>query len=182
MKTTFKTVLVVGDNHAEIIKKYSASAGSNNPHYQYERCPQEDYEAGYEDGFANPFTLLYEDIEEAFVAKKGDVNWERMHKYNTNTYKRAWEMVVEGSEPEDFEEERLKKAMENRIVYFTSNFANKEDYINHSTCFWCHGVATENGYVERAENDNSWITDFYDNVIAPLPDDTVLAIYEVRSL
>ena len=47
--------------------------------------------------FSVPFVL--KDGTETFQAKKGDINWEVMHLHGGEIYRRAWEMVMEGSKP-----------------------------------------------------------------------------------
>lgn len=130
--------------------------------------------------FSVPFLLL--DGREVFQARKGDVDWDRMHLYGKEIYERAWEMVVEGSKPKNDYEQNIYDNMKNRKAYF-GEFANKEVYVMHNVAFWAYAfVSNETGWVELEEHINQfdWEADFYERFIDPLPDDTLLTIYECK--
>ncbi|MCD8208437.1 MAG: hypothetical protein LUD72_10905 [Bacteroidales bacterium] len=150
--------------------------------YKYERCPQTVLEArGEESDFSNPFWL--KDGYIAYSAKKGDINWDRMHLYNTEVYEKAWAICVDGVEPTDDEGRRIKEMMGNKREYF-DNFANIEEYVRHSCSFWTYGVATEEKYegIDYTVSDKEWVANFFERFIEPLSDDTLLSLYEVRAL
>ena len=73
--------------------------------------------------FSVPFIL--KDGREVFQAKKSDVNWELMHLHGSEIYERAWEMVMEGSEPTNDYEKQIYDNMKARTAYF-EKFGTKE--------------------------------------------------------
>lgn len=130
--------------------------------------------------FSLPFIL--KDGTETFQARKGDVNWELMHLHGGEIYKRAWEMVMEGSEPQTEYEEQIYKNMKARTAYF-EKFQTKENYVLVNTAFWAYAFVTRTGNWIELEDDMdqfAWVNKFYDTFIEPLPDDTLLTIYECQ--
>lgn len=151
-------------------------------HYKYETCHQQRLvEEGEEGVFSTPFTLVDDCL--SYSARKGEIDWSKMHLHNTEVYEAAWEMCVEGREPETLQEQTIKKNMANRAKYF-ANFSSKEDYVRYSTSFWTYGVCTAEKYEEVPDGSDGkgWITGFYERFIAPLPDDTLLTIYEAKAI
>ena len=256
----FKTILVIGDNHEEIIKKYSLdtkvepyvyaklddskkmktealaklenildsdnisdierilyqtkyddiremddfeyymyitkgchydeengnalSETNPNAHYQYEKCYEKSLEKYGDDGegpFSNPFKLIHGG--KSYSARKSVIDWNLMHMNNISTYESAWEIVVEGREPETENEKTIYAHMSNKKDYFLK-FHSKEEYVTFNCAFWCYGVATEEKYEELGQTgtDIDWVTNFYNRFIAELPDDTLLTIYEAKSI
>lgn len=157
--------------------------------YQHAINPQKRLDATNEEhDFANPFILKPLEGEEegeviSYTAKKSEIDWNRMHLYNTNLYKRAWEICVEGDEPKNNQEMIIKKNMGERIDYF-NNFDNKEEYILHSCSFWCYGYLDGNTYKELdyTISDKEWVRTYYDNFVKPLKDDETISLYVVRSI
>lgn len=261
-KSVFRTVLVIGDNHEELIKKYSADTkvekyvkyhlddaeklhnsylkliesvmdskvlnlsenqrenykklyltvkemddfeyyqyltkgcmydeetgdaySEDNPeaHYRAERCYEQRLRNHNEEGpFSNPFWL--NDATRSYSAHFNDICWERIHLFEPETeiYKRAWEIVVDGDEPKDEREERIKVNMEGKLGYFL-NFKDKDEYVRHSCSFWCYGVINDDGYNEVTYqiSDKDWVAKFYDTYIKPIKGNPLMTIYEVRSL
>ena len=130
--------------------------------------------------FSVPFIL--KDGTEAFQAKKGDINWEMMHLHGGEIYARAWEMVMEGSEPQNDYEKQIYDNMKARTAYF-EKFGTKENYVLGNTAFWGYAFVTRTGNWLELEEDMDqfvWVRSFYDSFIAPLPDDTLLTIYECQ--
>lgn len=128
--------------------------------------------------FSVPFIL--KDGTEAFQAKKGDINWEMMHLHGGEIYERAWEMVMEGSEPANDYENQIYTNMKARTAYF-EKFGTKENYVLSNTAFWAYAFVTSTGNWLELEDDMDqflWVGKFYDSFIEPLPDDTLLTIYE----
>ena len=83
--------------------------------------------------FSLPFIL--NDGTETYQAKKGDIDWAKIHMYNTFPYERAWEMVVDGDEPNNEEEQMIYDNMKPRLEYF-SNFNSEDEYVSFiSGCF-----------------------------------------------
>lgn len=155
-----------------------------NAHYQYEKCYQKSLLKYGEEGegtFSNPFHLL--DGSLSYSAKKEDIDWSVEHMYHTDIYEAAWDIVVNGREPQNKQEEIIKNNMSRKLNYFM-NFKNKDEYVKHSCSFWCYGVATDKEYIEMdgTTEDKQWVANFYDRFIVPLPDDTLLTIYEAKSL
>lgn len=130
--------------------------------------------------FSVPF--ITKDGRELFQCKKGDIDWRSMHLSGGRIYKRAWEMVMEGSKPTDGQEEHIYENMKNRTAYF-SNFNSKEDYVMYNISFWAYAFLSEDtGWEEYEEEIKQidWVKNFYDKFIKPLPDDTLLTIYECK--
>ena len=130
--------------------------------------------------FSIPF-ILTSGIE-SFQAKKKDIQWDLIHNHGGEIYKRAWEMVMENSEPKDEQEKNIYENMKNRTFYF-EKFGSKDTYVASNIAFWGYAfLSEETGWVELEDNDNQfkWMTEYYDRFIKPLPDDTQLTIYECR--
>ena len=130
--------------------------------------------------FSTPFKL--KNGETTFSAKKGDIDWGKMHLYNQEIYKAAWETVMENAIPKNKEEVLVYENMKNRTEYF-KNFGNKETYVASSTAFWGYAFVSElTDWVELEDNINQfdWIMSYYDNFIKNLSDNTILTIIECR--
>lgn len=158
------------------------STKNPNAYYRAEKCYDDRLKKyGEEAPCANPFKL--KDGTQAYSAKKYEIDWEKHHMYNTVVYESAWELVVDDREPKNDKEKQIKENMANRMSYFM-NFDSKEEYVRHSCSFWTYGIATNDKYVEvdYTISDKDWVAGFYNKYIKPLPDDTLLTIYEVRSL
>lgn len=158
------------------------STENPNAHYQYERCPQHRLEVKNEESdFSNPFIL--NDGTISYVAKVGEINWKRMHLYNTKLYEAAWELCVEDREPLNGEEKKIKDNMKNRLGYF-DNFDSKDSYVKHSCSFWMYGVAMEDKYEELdyTISDKQWVSNFYEKYIRNLDKNETLSIYEVKRI
>jgi hypothetical protein len=128
--------------------------------------------------FSIPFIL--NDGTESFQAKKGDINWELMHLHGGEIYRRAWEMVMDGSEPVNDYEKQIYDNMKARTAYF-EKFGTKENYVLSNTAFWAYAFVTKTGNWLELEDDMdqfTWVGKFYESFIDPLPDDTLLTIYE----
>lgn len=128
--------------------------------------------------FSLPFIL--KDGTETFQARKGDINWELMHLHGGEIYQRAWEMVMEGSEPQNDYEQQIYKNMKARTAYF-EKFGTKENYVLSNTAFWAYAFVTKTGNWLELEDDMDqfvWVGKFYESFVDPLPDDTLLTIYE----
>ena len=127
--------------------------------------------------FSVPFIL--KDGTETFQARKGDINWEVMHKHGSEIYERAWEMVMEGSKPTNDYEKQIYANMKERTAYF-EKFETKEKYVLINTAFWAYAFVTKDGWFGLEDNMDqfTWVSNFYDICICPLPDDTLLTIYE----
>ena len=103
-----------------------------------------------------------------------------MHLSNQQTYKGAWEVVVEGRKPKDEQEQLIYDNMKNREAYFMK-YGDKKTYIISNTAFWGYAFLSEKeGWKELEPNINQfvWVSQFYNRFIEPLPDNTLLTIYE----
>ena len=160
-----------------------------NAFYQHAINPQKRLDATNEEhDFANPFILKPLEGEEegeviSYTATKEEIDWKRMHMFNTNIYERAWDICVDGDEPQNDKEKIIKKNMGERLDYF-NNFDSKEDYVSHSCSFWCYGYLDKKGYKEldHTISDKEWVKTYYDRFVKPLKDDDILSIYVVRSI
>lgn len=256
MTTSFRTLLVIGDNHEEIAAKYSldtevpkylrykfddaeklhkehlkvieahilAAQETNHPmldhfkdmyeeylamddfefyqqltygctydedgnawstenpdaHYQYQKCYDKRIRQDQRDEapFSNPFIL--KNSMKVYSAKKGEIDWEKMHMANTGIYYAAWEVCVNDKEPETEEERLIKSNFSNRKDYF-KNFKDADEYVQHSCAFWTYGVATADNYVCGEQSTAiDWTTNFYKRFIENMDDSTQISIYEIK--
>lgn len=160
-----------------------------NAYYQHAINPQKRLDATNEEhDFANPFILKpLEDEEEgeviSYIAKKSEIDWNRMHMYNTSVYERAWEICVDGDAPKNKQEMIIKNNMSERMDYF-DNFDSKEDYVSHSCSFWCYGYLDKNGYKEldHTISDKEWVKTYYNRFVKPIKDDETISLYVVRAI
>lgn len=129
--------------------------------------------------FSVPFITL--DGREVFQARKGEVDWEKMHLNGAEIYEAAWDMVMGNKKPSNPYEEQIYNNMKERVAYF-SNFKNKENYVIHSTAFWAYAFVDKNNWYELEPNINQfdWVSNFYEKFIEPLDDNTLLTIYECK--
>ena len=150
--------------------------------YRYPKCFQDKLEkTGYEAEFSNPFHLKTGFIK--YRAHLDEIDWKREHGYGKSVYEAAWEICVEGREPKNEQEEKIKERMMNRLNYFL-RFESKKDYVTYSTSFFTYGVATSEKFIYNgwAVDEMQYIKHFYKDIIKPLEGNPLLSIYEVRSL
>lgn len=140
--------------------------------------------SGHWSGFArgNSFSIPFalKDGTTSPRARKGDIDWEKMHYHDIEKYAATWEMVVEGRKPQNDAEKQMYEYMKNATGYF-QKFGTKENYVTSCTAFWGYAfMSPETGWVELEPNVNQfeWMNGFYDRFIKPLPDDTILTIFE----
>lgn len=130
--------------------------------------------------FSIPFLL--KDGRETFQAKKKDIDWERIHMAGGDVYKRAWEMVMDGSKPTNDIEEQIFENMKDKTTYF-QKFETKENYVTSNTAFWGYAFLSEKtGWIDAddCEDQFVWMSKFYDTFIKNLDDETILTIYECK--
>lgn len=128
--------------------------------------------------FSVPF--LTKDGRELFQARKKDIDWDKIHLSNSYIYERAWDMVMNGSKPENEYEQQILDNMGDKITYF-KKFENKENYVISNTAFWGFAFLSEKtGWMEATETDDQfvWMVNYYNVFIQNLDDDTLLTIYE----
>lgn len=130
--------------------------------------------------FSIPFYT--KDGREVFQAKKSEIDWGKMHLNGGEIYKRAWEMVMEDSEPQTDYEKQIFENMKDKTTYF-DKFETKENYVISNTAFWGYAFLDDKkGWIDASESESqfSWMSCYYDMFIDNLPDDTLLTIYECK--
>lgn len=121
--------------------------------------------------------LKLKDGTESYSARACDIDWDAMNE-PTELYEAAWEMVVDGREPTNEQEERVYESMKDKSAYF-SNFKNKEDYVTYSTSYWNYAFVNKDGWVDMVnEDERKWINNFYDRFIATIDPNDLVTIYE----
>jgi len=128
--------------------------------------------------FSMPF--LTKDGREVFQAKKGDIDWDKIHLSNSYIYERAWDMVMGDSKPENDYEQKIYDNMHDKVAYF-QKFENKDNYVISNTAFWGYAfVSDKTGWKEATEVDDQfvWMANYYNVFIQNLSDNTLLTIYE----
>ena len=124
--------------------------------------------------------FMTNDGREVFQAMKKDISWDKIHGANSDIYKRAWELVMENSEPKDDYEKTIYENMKDKTGYF-QKFENKENYILSNTAFWGYAfLSEETGWQDASDVEDQfvWMANYYNMFIDTLPDDTLLTIYE----
>ena len=127
-----------------------------------------------------PFTL--KDGTTSFQARKGDVDWEQMHLRDYDMYIRTWELAMEGEIPLNDIEKNIKKNMSNMRDYFMF-FGDKETYASHCSAFWGYAFLDEEGWwtdLSFETNQIDWVLNYYEKFIEPLPNNTLLTVFECR--
>ena len=130
--------------------------------------------------FSIPF--LTKDGKEVFQAKKGDIDWGKIHLNGGEIYGRAWDMVVCGVKPETEYEMTIYENMRDKTTYF-QKFGTRENYIISNTAFWGYAfVSDKTGWMDASEEKDqfAWMSNFYDLFIKNLDDNTLLTIFECR--
>jgi hypothetical protein len=157
----------------EISEETGDAYSTENPNGKYTY-----YELGK--WFSIPF--LTKDGREVFQAKKSEINWDAIHLNNSDIYKRAWEMVMEESEPTTDYEKTIYENMKDKTAYF-QKFETKENYIISNTAFWGYAFVSDKiDWIDASDADSqfTWMSCFYDMFISKLSDDTLLTIYECK--
>ena len=121
--------------------------------------------------------LKLKDGTETYSARACDIDWNAMNE-PTDLYEAAWEMVVDGRDPTNEQEERVYESMKDKQAYF-SNFKSKEDYVTYSTSYWNYAFVNKDGWVDMVnEDERKWINNFYDRFIATIDPNDLVTIYE----
>lgn len=127
-----------------------------------------------------PFTL--KDGTTTFQARKGDVDWSKMHLHDYDMYVRTWELAMEGETPLNDIEQSIKKNMGNMREYFMF-FGDKETYAFHCSAFWGYAFVDDSEWwrdLSYETNQIDWVINYYKDMIEPLPDNTLLTVFECR--
>lgn len=130
--------------------------------------------------FSMPF--LTKDGREVFQARKKDIDWPHIHLNGGEIYERAWEMVMDASDPRNDYEQTIYENMKDKKAYF-EKFETKENYVTSNTAFWGYAFLSEKtGWMDASNEPNqfTWMSNFYDMFIKNLPEDTLLTIYECK--
>jgi hypothetical protein len=129
-------------------------------------------------GFSLPF-ILKDGGAEVYTARKGDIAWDKIHLAGARAYEVAWDTTHGLAEPNGEDEETIYQNMKNRMAYF-DNFESREHYIASMTAFWGLAFVDNKGWheLDGKTKQFDWVVNFYDNFIKPLPDNTLLTIYE----
>lgn len=130
--------------------------------------------------FSIPF--LTKDGREVFQTHKKDIDWDKIHLSGKEVYERVWEMVMDGSLPNDEHEQVLFDNMKDKKAYF-EKFETKNNYVVSNTAFWGYAfLSDKTGWLdaENVEDQFEWMSNFYDMFIKNLSEDTLLTIYECK--
>ena len=124
--------------------------------------------------------LVLKNNEEAYQARKGDVEWASLHMTNQELYQTVWALIKEGKKPSNEIEAQLFENMKDKDNYF-SNFKTVEDYVIHNCAYWNYAFLDVNGWFDidsSGESSSDWIKNYFKRFIEPLSDDTLITIYE----
>lgn len=120
------------------------------------------------------------DGKEVYSASNKDVDWSQMHMAHQDVYAAAWEMVMEGREPQTKEEVTIYHSMGDKQAYF-SKFKDKDAYVQYSTAYWNYAYVDEQqGWIDihSTPNEFDWINGYYDRFVKPLKEDDMVTIFE----
>lgn len=126
--------------------------------------------------------FILKDGTERYQAMKKDIDWDKVLNRDKELYERTWDMVMDDSEPKDEKEETILKNMARRRNYL-EGFGDKKTYVASNTAFWGFAFLSEDtGWQEMDDTVEQfvWMTEYYNMFINPLPDDTLLTIYECK--
>jgi len=122
--------------------------------------------------------LILHDGREVYSARNKDIDWSKMHLANQDVYRAAWEVAVEGREPENEQEKKIYESMKDKSVYF-SKFPNKEAYVTYSTAYWNFAYVDDKQWFDINDIDETaWIENFYNRFVTQLKPDDLVSIYE----
>lgn len=127
--------------------------------------------------FSLPFKL--KDGSESYQSKVSDVDWEKMHMFNTRPYEILWETIVEGREPQGEEEQTLYDNMKGNKNYFES-FKSKEEYVTHNCAYWAYAYVDKDGWhsIDDGGDSKQWVSNFYERFVKSLNGDDTVSMYE----
>ena len=88
-------------------------------------------------------------------------------------------MVMGNRKPETEEEKIIYENMKNRTEYF-EYYGDIDTYVASNTAFWGYAFVTEDKWLELTDGVSQikWVTEFYDNFIKNLPENTLISVYE----
>lgn len=142
-----------------------------NPNYKFDTCRK---------GGNFSLPLILKDGTEAYQAYSCDIDWEKMKEGNSELYKTAWELVMEGREPTTEDEKTIYESMKDKETYF-EKFGSKEEYVLRSSAYWNYAFTDRGGgwrCVDDKGNEVEWIKNFYKYFVEGLDGDDLVTIYE----
>lgn len=127
--------------------------------------------------FALPLKL--KDGTESYQALAENVDWDAMNGANKAIYEAAWELVVDGREPNNDTERSIYESMKDKTAYF-DNFKSKDAYATYSTAYWNYAYADKDGWsdVDDSGDEEKWINDFFPRFIEKLKPNDLVTIFE----
>ena len=129
--------------------------------------------------YSTPLRLL--NGQTVFQAKKKNIDWNTMHGFQTDTYSKVWDMIINGKEPSNLHEEILYKNMKDHKDYLLQ-FKTKDNYIIYNTSYWNYAILNKYGWNDANDKPISdWIKNFYTSFIEPLDDNELITIYEFKT-
>lgn len=134
----------------------------------------------YQKGNHFSIPLINRDGNEVMSDINSRINWKLLHMANASLYELVWEMVMEGKEPSNEEEQKIYNNMKDRTVYF-SNFKNKEEYVKHNSAYWNYAYLDENGWKDMDDcegKDIEWVSSFYEKFVVPIKPEQRVTIFE----
>lgn len=134
----------------------------------------------YKLGNKQSIPLITHDGKETFQSLKKDIDWTKTHLANSHIYQRTWEIIIEGSEPQNDTEKQILSLMSEQKNYL-ANFKTKDNYIKYNASYWNYAVI-KNGVWIDVDNKSSfnWIVDFYNTFVEPLNNNELITIYEYQ--
>lgn len=131
------------------------------------------------------YPLVTKNGKEVYSALGKDINWDVLHMDDgrVRLFTRIWELAVEGDEPNDSDEAKLKTEWEGRKTYF-DKFKDIDEYIAHNCSYWNYAFLDKDGWhdVDDAKNDIEWVSEFYDKYVSKIKDNDTVTIYEYSVL
>lgn len=141
-----------------------------NPNIKYNTCR-----------LARNFATLLrlKDGSETNKALAKDVDWDAMNGANKEVYEAAWELVMDGREPQNDQERTIYESMKDKGAYF-ENFKSKEAYVAYGTAYWNYAYADKDGWVDVDDdgNEEKWINNFFPRFVEKLKPNDLVTIFE----
>lgn len=113
-------------------------------------------------------------------AKKEEFDWPLFHmnQQRVDLYSRTWDLCIDNANPETDKDSTILKNM-SPYKSTLKTFKDKEDYVKISCSFWTYAIVVNGVWCDMyGKDNNTWICDFYDKFIKPLPNDKLITIYE----
>lgn len=124
--------------------------------------------------------LIKFDSSEVHQARKGEIDWERIHMPNTALYETVWDLIKGGKEAVTDTEKQIVANMSDKDNYF-ARFSSKEEYVIHNCAYWNYAFLNENGWLDMDDTGvipHDWISNYFNRFVEGLSDDSLITIYE----